>query len=126
MELLIIWEHQSGGFYPGNGSGAQATFTAPVTGTYSFTISANTNSATGIFYIGLNTPSLNYSSYVSSPTSGFATFLVQMTANDIATFPVIQKHSAPALDVSILSAYAGGSLAISTVNSTFISGYRVA
>jgi hypothetical protein len=97
-----------GGFYPGDGAGTPASFTAPISGKYffSFTPSMGQGFSAGVpniiqdCYAVIITPTTNYVGYSGRPTAStvVASFLiasptsnttVQLTQGDVVTFQTL-------------------------------------
>lgn len=99
---LTVITNTSGVFYPGNGVSSPATFTAPKTGYYKFTLSmgiTGTNAASRQFgFCYIKTPAGTYFGSGGFPENGsfgnsyqneticVASYVVPMTAGDVATF----------------------------------------
>lgn len=122
-------------FDPGDGLGTPASFTAPATGVYSFTICFGIMTpTTAEMGIGLFTPSLNYFHNCGkfSVTGGFEiaqrNFDCSLVLGDTVTFPVAAGNSlSVSNDIPVIAGFGGQSqINIASTNVTFISGYRIA
>lgn len=102
---LTIQFNQGSGFYAGSGSGAPATFTAPVTGIYNFTFNATGGSSIGAYpnpKPKIITPTATYSSVGISggftggntnPVQVTCSALVSLNSGDVVTFSVTLASS---------------------------------
>lgn len=121
--------NNGGAFFGGSGAGAPATFTAPATGVYYFTvnIAINTHSAFGgtFFTLSIVTTARTYQStnseQINTAVGSFASMslstVADMSIGDTATFSI-----ANLVNITPLSYYIQGSATIITS----VSGYRIA
>lgn len=111
-----------GNFNPGDGAGTPASFTAPATGIYSFTVASM--SSVGRLSVGITTPSLNYNMADNTQTPE-KTFSASLTIGDVVHFFAV-GFGQGADNVSLLYLTPANGSQVATVNGTFISGYRIA
>jgi hypothetical protein len=126
----------SGGFFPGDGLGTPASFTAPVTGYYSLSMTVSTswadgtNASSSFYYIssGANTWYLSQQSGTPASPPGSPPYLdtasgsalINMTIGDVAVFNVvIGSVGLGAQNISVTGAAA-------PLYVTYVSGSRVA
>lgn len=96
---LTVITNVSNALFPGDGAGAPATFTAPVTGTYFFHMHARRGAmgvSNGGITVAIVTPSGNFQSNLSISTPGATRWLedscactVPLNANDQVTFTAL-------------------------------------
>ena len=115
-------------FFPGNGIGLPATFTAQATGMYQiefgFTLSALSSTLPGILVNGI----YKYTVYDPQTASMQRLYALSLTIGDVVTIGVTASRiPTPGLNVGVL-ANAGAPLssALTRINLTYISGYRIA
>lgn len=132
--LTNVYDNSGGAWYPGNGAGTPASFTAPATGVYIFTVGyylsnaqADNNTATAFLVVNgslnQNTFQVNLYAVAATPIPVLnnayrvrGTHQVRLTAGDVVTFLITLTGSAGA------QMFNGG--AAPTTGTTF-SGYRL-
>jgi hypothetical protein len=141
VALTVVFDDSLGvNFYPGNGTGSPATFTAPTTGKYSFNLQVRIQCATTTGFapqVFILTPSHTYYSSVESNTvagagatgnifknmTGSLNVVVPLTASDVVTFGVAVSATTGNVFVKGQGSWTGVGTGLVQ---TFISGYRVA
>lgn len=110
-----------GNFFPGNGAGIAAQFIVPANGTYSFTIAATTNTSGQAFGIQANGITKFLGTLPSTSSSQITTILTLTSGQTIKFFCIDTTVSGT---YTIFADVNNG--IYTTVNRTFISGYRIA
>ncbi len=135
LSALTVSFDLSGAFYPGDGAGASATFTAPATGYYYLQMAGmcdrqNFSSTTIAMWVSIVTPTITTQGGpmwggTAAPTNlspapqSQATTIAHLTAGDIVTFVISQPTTITAPGGRVLGTQSGKQV-------TYCMGYRIA
>lgn len=115
-------------FNPGDGAGVPASFTAPETGIYSFTIAVRNTAGTNFCLFLYNNAAIVYGrnpeGAVGTSTSQMVEFNLSLTVGDVVTFAVNNSGGPGSVTLQYQNALGLGGAPIP--RQTFVSGYRIA